>query len=608
MAQENKKNKPTGFNALEYSLQKRHVKKGVPFENRRLLDNLFFSLQFGAQKIAPNGNAEFDGGTQIGLSAGKLFSPTSSARLSFNFAQNGRFIGKPLNRYGVGIDHLFNVTSYIMGFEPNRRLELSTVEGIGVQWANVNKEGKLALDAHLGLQMKVHINPTMDLFLEPQAGIGTRSLSHASEKDRAYNLFYGLSAGFRYIIRDKGFIQTKDNIQFGTSGFWSIGTGAQMQLSDLEGAGLGPSLNLALGRWLMPGVGFRLSGTLSTNTWHKANYEANETEGIPAYQCYESSSYIGVRGEAMFDPIMFFKKTDDEERFKMKLFLGAEFGKMSKENRDLPIRRSYSGLTGGLQFGFRIQDDMLFYIEPHYTAANYSIPYTNIDASKAFSDNLISLNVGLEFGTPLIPRKETNAAFHEFFNSRLFAGVDAGFNFPIHSKRFQDKSYLDYQAGAFVGYNLTPIHGASFHADLNRISMDMENGYRQFNMISAALAYRFNVLNAIQGYIPDKKIDVNVLVGPVVTMRKNAKNNAMINVNDPFGDYESISNATIQDNKICIGGQFALETTYNVNEQIGVFLRPQIRIYPSSILPSEHISGWRKIIACQIGASYSFQL
>lgn len=609
MAQENKKNKPTGFNALEYSLQKRHVKKGVPFESRRLQDNLFFSLQLGAQKIAPNGSAEFDGGTNIGLGIGKLFSPVNAARLSLNFAQNGRFIGKPLNRYGLGIDHLFNVTSYIMGYDPNRRLELLTVEGIGVQWASLNKESKLALDAHLGLQMKIHLNPQFDVFLEPQLAIGTRSLNFATEKDRAYNLGYGLSAGIRYIIRDGGFIKTKEDLQLGTSGFWSIGAGAQMQLSDLEGSGLGPSMNIALGRWLMPGVGFRASGTLSTNTWHLANYEANELEGIPSYRCYEQSSYIGFRGEIMFDPIMFFKKYDDEEKFKMKLFLGGEFGKMSKENRDLPIRRSYSGLTGGLQFGYRIQDDMVLYLEPHYTAANYSIPYTNIDASKAFSDNLISLNVGLEFGTPLISRKETNQAFREFFENQFFAGIDAGFNLPIHSKRFQEKSYLDYQAGAFVGYNLTPIHGASLHLDINRVSMDMENGYRQFNLASAALQYRLNVLNAIQGYIPDKKIEVNALVGPVVTLRKNAKNNAFGGFYDPFEDYVDVtSSQEIQDNKICIGGQFAIETTYNLNEQIGISLRPQIRIYPSDILPSEYIPGWRKIISCQIGAAYKFQL
>lgn len=308
----------------------------------------------------------------------------------------------------------------------------------------------------------------------------------------------------------------------------------------------------------------------------------------------------------MFDPIMFFKKTDDDDLFRMKLFLGGEFGKMSKENRDLPIRRSYSGLTGGLQFGYRIQDDLFLYIEPHYTAANYSIPYTNIDASKTFSDNLLSVNVGLEFRTPFIPRKQTNAEFREFFNRQLFVGIEGGFNMPIHSKRFQENSYIDYQAGGFVGYNLTPVHGVSLHADINRVSMDMEKGYRQFNMISAALAYRFNVLNVIQGYIPDKRYEVNALIGPVVTLRKNAKNNATNIINDPFEDYESIPMTTTEDNKICIGGQFALETTYNLNEQLGVFLKPQIRIYPSSLLPTEHVPGWRKIISCQIGAAYRF--
>ena len=98
----------------------------------------------------------------------------------------------------------------------------------------------------------------------------------------------------------------------------------------------------------------------------------------------------------------------------------------------------------------------------------------------------------------------------------------------------------------------------------------------------------------------------NQPIGPVVTLRKNAKNNATNIINDPFEDYESIPMTTTEDNKICIGGQFALETTYNLNEQLGVFLKPQIRIYPSSLLPTEHVPGWRKIISCQIGAAYRF--
>ena len=601
------KNKPTGFNALEYSLQKRHVKKGVPFENRKLTDNLFFSFLLGGQKIAPNGVNEFDAGPNLTLSVGKLFTPTSAARFSFNVAQNNRFIGKPLIRYGASVDHLYNVTSYIMGFDPNRRLELLTVEGIGVQSVSLNKVNKVALDAHFGLQMKVHINPKFDVFIEPQVGLATRSLNHALEKDRAYNLFYGISAGGRYIMRDGGFIKTVDDVKLGTSGFWSVGTGAQMHLSGIEGSGIGPSMHIAVGRWLLPGVGFRVSGSLSTNTWHQANYEANLKEGTPAYICHETSSYVGGRAEVMFDPVMFFKKIDEDEKVKMKLFLGGEFGKMSKENRDLPIRRFYTGFTSGLQIGYRVQDNLLVYIEPHYTSAGYNIPYTNVDASKKFSDNLVSLNVGLEFDTPILSRKEINREFKEFFENQLFVGINMGFNQPIHSKKFQDRLYIDYQAGAFVGYNLTPIHGAALHFDINRISMDMDTGYRQFNMLSAALEYRFNVLNAIQGFVPDRRFDVNAILGPVVTIRKNAKNNTWKDFYDPFNDYMPVTVTGIKDNQINVGGEFAIEASYNLNDQIGIFIKPQLRIYPSSILPSEFVPGWRKIISCQMGAAYKFK-
>lgn len=600
------KTKPEGFNALEHSLQKRHIKKGVPFENRRILDNLYFGGQFGLHKIGPNGKADFDAGMGFGLHVGKLFSGTNSARLSLNYIKNGQFIGKSLNRFGLSADHLYNVTSYIMGYDPNRTLELSTVAGLGMQWVKLGDESKTALDAHVGLQFKVHVTPTIDVFLEPQVGLATRSLNFAGDRDRAYNVTYGINAGVRYMLHDGGFIATKDKMKLGTSGFWSIGTGVQKHLSSLEGSGMGPSLAISLGRWLKPGVGFRLSGTFSTNTWHQANYEADTEQGIDAYKAYETTSYIGARGEVMFDPIMFFKQYDEEEKFKVKLFLGGEVGKLTKENYYMPIRRSYAGLTGGVQLGYRIQDDLLLYIEPHYTSANYSIPYTNVDASRKFTDNLVSVNIGLEFGQPIINRKDTDNAFNKFFSPYIIAGIDAGLNYPIHSVKIQEKSYLDYQAGGFIGYIFTPIHGVSLHADINRVSMDMDNGYRQFNLTSAALEYRFNILNALQGYVPDRRVEVNALLGPVVTLRKNAKQNSMAVEDDPFGDFTGTDYSTLEDNKITFGGQFAMDVSYNLNEKVGIYLKPQIRMYPSDIFDSEHCPGWRKIISCQIGASYKF--
>ena len=115
-------------------------------------------------------------------------------------------------------------------------------------------------------------------------------------------------------------------------------------------------------------------------------------------------------------------------------------------------------------------------------------------------------------------------------------------------------------------------------------------------------------MNAIQGFVPDRRFDVNAILGPVVTIRKNAKNNTWKDFYDPFNDYMPVTVTGIKDNQINVGGEFAIEASYNLNDQIGIFIKPQLRIYPSSILPSEFVPGWRKIISCQMGAAYKFKL
>lgn len=391
-----------GFNALQYSLQKRYQPKGYEFQNTCFTDNTYLSIGFGIEGMTHREGADINGGTKISLSGGKLFSPAHSARVSLNGGWFGHDLDNDkLYHFGIGASHLFNITSYIKGYNPYRLLAVSTVSGIGYQLSTGAGESFHVGELHLGAQLKIHIHPQVDFFIEPLVTFYTDGVDHYSQKNwHKYDVGYSASVGFIYRPEDpllahkrKGCISVENTFLENT--FVSVAGGTQFQNSDFVKEmgiikSMGPHINVSVGKWYTSYFGIRCSGFYSTDKWQE----------LPEIQ-YQTSTYAGLRAEGMLNLLGFLKNNSWTKRLSFSALLGAEVGNMNKTDVNLPIKTTYIGLTGGAQLKYNITKSFAVFIEPRGSL----VPYSNLEPDpsnlrnnirKNYSDNIFNLNIGIE--------------------------------------------------------------------------------------------------------------------------------------------------------------------------------------------------------------------
>lgn len=390
-----------GFNALQYSLQKRYRPKGYEFKNTGFRDNTYFSVQVGMEGMVHRKGADIKGGPRFGLSAGKLFSPAHSARVSLNGGWFGQDLddGK-LYHFGISASHLFNVTSYLKGYNPYRLLEVSTVAGLGYQFSGGAGETYQVGELHLGAQLKIHIHRQVDFFIEPLVTFYTDGIDHYSQKNwHKYDVGYSGSVGLIYRFQDPLFsYKLKGKFledSFLDNTFISVAGGMQFQNSDfVKEMGITESMEphyaVSAGKWFVPYFGIRCSGFYSSDKWRE----------LPEEQ-FETTSYAGFRAEGMLSLFGFIKDKKWTKRISLSALLGAEIGNMKKTDTELPIKTTYIGLTGGAQLKCNITRHLAIFIEPRGSL----VPYSNLEPDlnnprnsirRNYNDNVFNLNIGIE--------------------------------------------------------------------------------------------------------------------------------------------------------------------------------------------------------------------
>ncbi|MDO4496328.1 MAG: hypothetical protein Q4B58_00630 [Bacteroidales bacterium] len=577
------KKTPKGFNALEYVNQGIWRGNNLPFSNKQWHDNIYIFAGVGAEGLS-NNKLDLSLGTMTYVGIGKDVTKNHTLRLAFDYTNNRRTIGDPLDRWGVSLAHLFNISGYTMGYDPNRRIEFSTLVGGGYQHSDLGSKSASGFRGWVGFQAKFHAQRHIDLALEPFLGISTYKLMMAERPDRLYQLTYGASFNVRYKWHHDQFEYHNRASHLIYGNFYSASMGAAMPISDLEGFGVGPTAAIGLGRWMVPGLGVKLTFTGANMTWHKADYSAEVTEDKP-YVRNENTSYLGGRLELVWEPTIFFHRYNEYKNFQLRFLAGGEFGYMEKKNYNRPITGMYGGPTAAIQFAYRCEEDKLLYIEPRFTMANYQVPYERIKAYKHFADNMISLNVGMEVNEPVISRRKVNAYLRPYFRKMLLFNLEGGINVPIfpthYAKNIKPGTYL----GLIAHYHLTPEHGFAVHADYNHLNLDMEKGKQSVHLVSLTHQYRLDATNAILGYDPKRRYHLAVFAGPTVSYRVKLDSN--------------------QSDKIYVGAETGFQIKYNFTEYFGFYLSPQIKLYPTDILQNGS-DGLDRIV--NIAAGVQFKL
>ena len=572
------------YNALKYSMQKRYQPQGLEFVNKKFLDNFFVSFWGGYNRIIPQGGMNLSGGPEIGLAASKFFSSKNGMRLYGSWqSANRQSDNEKWTNYTLGIDHIFNLSTAFAGYNPYRMFELSTVEGLGVHLASLAGEKQKAVDFHLGLQMKISTGTRLDVFMEPGVSFYTDGIDiSGNNNSHGYDIGFNARVGMNYRLgtfTPRGSTEAGDE-NFLDNTFVSAGMGLQAQNSSLaREQGLlgstGPIFGVAAGKWFLDLFGFRLSAFGSYDVW-----KANQKTGID-----RMTLYAGGRAEVMLNPFAFFKKDVRSMKWGIVPMFGVELGVMKKQDERELVSKSYTGMTGGLQFKYYPTENLAFFVEPRMSFVPYTFTEKTISGKVneySFMDKLMNVSVGVELRRPTRPQWQQLTKLRGDFTPYYYTSYAVGMTMPQQLNRPTSRR-PGFIIGAAVGRQFSSLSGVRLGLDFNNAATrTTDDKTDRYTFTSLSLDYMFDISNWVIGYDPERKFGTEVFAGPVITR-----------CFDPGKTY--------------VGGEGGVRPYWRLGEQFDVFAESKLRLYTKRYMNSRGgAKGTPLQLSFALGTSYRF--
>lgn len=393
------------------------------FNKSSFFSNTFIGVRASTIKVM---TPDYGFGPTAGGVIGKWVHPAVAVRLGAGLGYwYDNFDARKIRALDLSADVMFNMMSYVGGYNTARFCEMSVVGGLGYThvWKKLADHGD-ALSAHVGLNFDMRIYDRLHLFVEPQVnlffnprhgsprkGIAISSAGDWRSYMPAFNTFVGLAYNFG---------QTKPQVQR-LSGSWknpkldwngyyvSALAGLQFQSNSRlvwkgnmsAGERVGMHYSLGGGRWFNEFLAVRVSASYSQNNWVKY------LSAKPL-----RSRYMSVRLEGVLDVLnmgrhlygkSIGKENPDDCFFGLAILAGPEMGHMVKHDKTSKVHDHYVGLVGGLQARFRVHKWVSVIAEPRFTVVPYTAPNSDVDApndNRNYYDALLNFNVGIEVRIP----------------------------------------------------------------------------------------------------------------------------------------------------------------------------------------------------------------
>lgn len=432
-----------GFDVRQYLNTVRYkAPTHTQFNRKSFFSNVFVGVRGSAVKVM---NSDYGFGHVAGGFIGKWLHPAAAVRLGMSVPPLPKeplaywydnFDARKIRVFEMYADAMFNLMSYLDGYDTSRFCEMSVVGGLGyvhvwkpaVDLGLGNDKGD-ALSVRAGVNFDMRIFDRLHLFVEPQVNLYFNPRQGSSNKGiaissagewKSYSTAFRTSVGLAY-----NFGQTKpdtkrlsgsyrDPMLDWNGYFISALCGIQFQLNSrlvwksnmraLER--VGKHFVFGGGRWYNEFFGLRLSANYAENAWIKYLNDKPLT-----------TQYISMRLEGMLDVlnmVRYFRNksngvSDDvEPLFGLALLAGPEMGRMRKNDRNkMMVQEYYVGLAGGLQARFRLHKWVSALVEPRFTLVPYTAPHVDIEAPSDrmnYYDALLNINLGLEVNIPALHR------------------------------------------------------------------------------------------------------------------------------------------------------------------------------------------------------------
>lgn len=425
-----------GFNALNYSLQKRYQNPHEAFSNEKWRDNTYMSFSVGTEQILKKQNSSYSWGEKARFGYGKMLNRTNRIELGaslYTFIKNAD--GIRLWSPGVDFRHSFSFSSYIGGYKTARIFDISSVEAIGFNHSfttsNIGddspKNGS-ALSLLLGMEFSARLNKYISLSFVPYVqaysdGIDLANNWNWHKYDFSYGAYGSIKWHFGYkpnasnnlnsnnSLQDNKKINDNVNSDIGRKSYIFLNGGGQVQCSQLvkDNVGIAESIRESLNI----GYGYKLTQSFDIN--------ASIFYGVDCWKKYTNLSkkycyYGGVRVEAVWDWMYLLPKYKEDNNishnkkgqktyrktlFSIPVLVGPEFGILSKRDDLLSINKVYIGISAATQLRLRLGEKVAIYLEPRFSIVPYTYRLnsenTLLGKSYNYFDNIFRLSFGFAY-------------------------------------------------------------------------------------------------------------------------------------------------------------------------------------------------------------------
>lgn len=637
------KNSATGFNAIDYVMERRYRGSGYQFTTA-WDDHLFIELGAGLRQVVPASDGYgLTTATTAHFALGKQFSPLHTVRLSLSGSYSYRrtnYAG--FAQLGAAADWIYSFSTYYEGYKPSRTLDISTVLGFGAHYKPrvAANEKKLAGDVHAGLQFRIYTGPQAYFVVEPQVGVASDNIDLSGNHNwRKYDFFYGANVNFVYFLhnnlspeeRGRYLDKQKDGKlppQWHTPWFFELAGGLNMASSDELSLGetLGNSTTASVGKWLSPVIGLRGSAAFTTTTWKKTPVSTTSNEnGYTQSQPYFN---VGVRMEGMVNLLGFLNDFSWEKPFGFYIIAGGGVGIIQK-NQSKKLRCKAVSYSAGLKLWARLAQDVQFFVEPRYTYYDYKVPYSNVSMFRRCNENGFALNVGMSLYTR--SRRYQNTAASANAASTSKDGVSFSVGLGLGTNLVPKRSHYD---GGGLPYNFL-AYGECHYNSLSSVRLSLEymslsaNSLesswdlelnstsannnrksckamwnRRYHLGMLSLNYMLNATTLWAGRA-HRRFEIEAFAGPTILFRigdsANLADGETVAEGHAYQTRRSMKKASVY------GANGGFKLKYNATDNIAISLTPQIYVLKGYIsLPGVQFMKGHVTETLNLGAQYNF--
>lgn len=327
------------------------------FAGSHIADNLFMTSGVGMQLFLNKTNLEkaSSWGPLLSASIGKWFTPYSGLRLAgmggffTNYVVPADAVDGRLRHLSLsgGIDYLWNVTSTMSGYNPERIFDL--IGSVGVNLAYTSKsEHNLQPGINAGIQGLWHINDFLGLYVEPQVRLYGDKFIEGNLGFMQKDVLVSVNAGlhYRFVPYSKPANRSvfdKDDKRYFVSG--ALGLGSLLVASKDLVKNAGVEMKGSLGKWYTPLSAWRVNGTIiyKSKTHAKTNLH-----------------YAGLGMDYMMSLATLAKGYNPDHVIDIVPFVGVTAG-LARRKGEFKV---VPGLDAGAQFKLRVSPSLYLYAEP----------------------------------------------------------------------------------------------------------------------------------------------------------------------------------------------------------------------------------------------------